>query len=109
MCLIIGLKREVCRYLMEDVLRLITRTLLRSMSHLFKSVLQLTAQTSLLNEGFILGTMIACVVFITTKTAGLVVNPITVGNFAFLLNCTLVGRTRLYDCSNLKIYLLMRW
>ena len=27
------------------------------------------------------------------QTACLVVNPITVGNFAFLLNCTLVGRT----------------
>ena len=27
------------------------------------------------------------------QTACLVVNPITVGNFAFLFNCTLVGRT----------------
>ena len=27
------------------------------------------------------------------QTACLVVNPITVGNFAFLLNCTPVGRT----------------
>ena len=27
------------------------------------------------------------------RTACLVVNPITVGNFAFLFNCTLVGRT----------------
>ena len=27
------------------------------------------------------------------QTAYLVVNPITVGNFAFLLNCTPVGRT----------------
>ena len=27
------------------------------------------------------------------QTACLVVNPIMVGNFAFLLNCTLVGRT----------------
>ena len=27
------------------------------------------------------------------QTAGLVVNPITVGNFAFLFNCTPVGRT----------------
>ena len=27
------------------------------------------------------------------KTACLVVNPITVGNFAFLFNCTPVGRT----------------
>ena len=27
------------------------------------------------------------------QTACLVVNPITVGNFAFLINCTPVGRT----------------
>ena len=27
------------------------------------------------------------------QTACLVVNPITVGNFAFLFNCTLAGRT----------------
>ena len=27
------------------------------------------------------------------QTACLVVNPITVGNFAFLFNCTLVGLT----------------
>ena len=27
------------------------------------------------------------------QTASLVVNPITVGNFAFLFNCTPVGRT----------------
>ena len=27
------------------------------------------------------------------QTAGLVANPITVGNFAFLFNCTPVGRT----------------
>ena len=27
------------------------------------------------------------------QTAGLVVNPITVGNFAFLFNCKPVGRT----------------
>ena len=38
------------------------------------------------------------------QTACLVVNPITVGNFAFLFNCTPVGRTdfRLYDGSYLK-------
>ena len=30
------------------------------------------------------------------QTACLVVNPITVGNFAFLFNCTLVGRTSDY-------------
>ena len=27
------------------------------------------------------------------QTASLVVNPITVGNFAFLFNCTTIGRT----------------
>ena len=30
---------------------------------------------------------------IKQQTACLVVNPITVGNFAFLFNCTPVGRT----------------
>ena len=43
------------------------------------------------------------------QTACLVVNPITVGTFALLFNCTLVSRTRLYDGSDLKTYLLMRW
>ena len=38
------------------------------------------------------------------QTACLVVNPITVGNFAFLFNCTPVGWP-----SDLKTYLLMRW
>ena len=39
------------------------------------------------------------------QTACLVVNLITVGNFAFLFNCTPV----LYDGSDLKTYLLIRW
>ena len=43
------------------------------------------------------------------QTACLVVNPITVGNFAFLFNCTPVGRTSDSDGSDLKTYLLMRW
>ena len=50
------------------------------------------------------------------QTACLVVNPITVGNFAFLFNCTPGGGGggegsdfRLYDGSDLKTYLLMRW
>ena len=30
------------------------------------------------------------------------VNPITVSNFAFLFNCTPVGRTSLFDGSDLK-------
>ena len=34
------------------------------------------------------------------QTTCLVVIPITVGNFAFLFNCTPVGRTRLYDGSD---------
>ena len=36
---------------------------------------------------------ISCNINVLQQTACLVVNPITVGNFAFLLNCTLVGRT----------------
>ena len=40
-------------------------------------------------------------------TACLVVNPITVGNFAFLFNCTQVGRTS--DSMTVTTYLLMRW
>ena len=60
------------------------------------------------------------------QTACLVVNPITGGNFAFLFNCTPVGRTcclqfvivvfpdhthyfSLYGDSDLKTYLLMKW
>ena len=39
------------------------------------------------------------------QIARLVVNPITVGNFAFFFNCTPVGRT--LD-SDLKTYLFMR-
>ena len=41
------------------------------------------------------------------QTACLVVNPITVGNFAFLFNCTPVGRTS--DSMMVPTYLLMRW
>ena len=44
------------------------------------------------------------------QTACLVVNPITVGNFAFLFNYTPGGLDfKLYDGSDLKTYLLMRW
>ena len=32
-------------------------------------------------------------IYVLQQTACLVVNPITVGNFAFIFNCTLVGRT----------------
>ena len=32
-------------------------------------------------------------IIVLQQTAYLVVNPITVGNFAFLFNCTLVGQT----------------
>ena len=44
------------------------------------------------------------------QTAFLVVNPITVGNFAFLFLMHASGSDfRLYDRSDLKTYLLMRW
>ena len=43
------------------------------------------------------------------QTACLLVNPIKVGNFVFLFNCTPVGRTSDSDGSDLKTYLLMRW
>ena len=47
---------------------------------------------------------------VVQQTASLVVNPITVVNFAFLFNCTPVGADfRLYDGSDFKTYLLMRW
>ena len=42
------------------------------------------------------------------QTACLVVNQITVGNFAFLFNCKPVGGKSDYDSSDLKTYLLMR-
>ena len=37
----------------------------------------------------------------------LVVNPIQVGNFAFLFNCTPMGQTS--DSMTVPTYLLMRW
>ena len=40
------------------------------------------------------------------QTGCLVVNPITVGKFAFLFNCMVLGRTSDYDGSDLKTYLL---
>ena len=43
------------------------------------------------------------------QTACLVVNPIMVGNFAFLFNCTPVCQPSDSDGSDLKTYLLMRW
>ena len=43
------------------------------------------------------------------QSACLVINPITVGNFAFLFNCAGGSDFRLYDGSDLKTYLLMRW
>ena len=36
---------------------------------------------------------IGCNINVLQQTACLVVNPITAGNFVFLLNCTPVGRT----------------
>ena len=44
-------------------------------------------------------------IYVLQQTACLVVNPITFGNFAFLYNSDF----RLYDGSDLKTYLLMRW
>ena len=41
------------------------------------------------------------------QTACLVVNPITVNNFAFLFNCTPVVRTS--DSMTVPTYLLTRW
>ena len=41
------------------------------------------------------------------QTAYFVVNPITIGNFAFPFNCTPVGRTS--DSMTVPTYLLMRW
>ena len=41
------------------------------------------------------------------QTACLMVNPIRVGNFAFLFNCTPVGRTS--DSMTVRTYLFMRW
>ena len=43
------------------------------------------------------------------QTACLEVNPITVGNFAFLFNCTPVGRTSDSMMVPTQTYLLMRW
>ena len=50
---------------------------------------------------------IGCNINILQQTACLVVNPITVGNFAFLFNCTPVGLTS--DSLTIPTYLLMRW
>ena len=41
------------------------------------------------------------------QTAYFVVNPITIGNFAFPFNCMPVGRTS--DSMTVPTYLLMRW
>ena len=44
------------------------------------------------------------------QTACLVVNPIMIGNFAFLFNCKRGGSDfKLYDASDLKTYMSMRW
>ena len=49
-------------------------------------------------------------IYVLQQTACFVVNPITVGNFAFLFNCTSVGQTSdSFGGSDLKTYLLMRW
>ena len=50
--------------------------------------------------------LVSYVLNVLQQTACLVVNPITVGNFAFLFNCTPVGRTS--DSMMVPTYLLMR-
>ena len=53
---------------------------------------------------------IGCNINVLQQTACLVVNPIMVGNFAFLFNCMPVGRTSdSMMVSDLKTYLLMSW
>ena len=50
-------------------------------------------------------------IYVLQQTACLVVNPITVGNFAFLFKCTSVHGSdfSLHEGSDLKTYLLIRW
>ena len=50
---------------------------------------------------------IGYIINVLQQTACLVVNPIAVGNFAFLFKCGLVGRTS--DSVTVPTYLLMRW
>ena len=49
-------------------------------------------------------------IYVLQQIACLVANPIMVGNFAFLFQLHGGGSDfRLYDSSDLKTYLLMRW
>ena len=48
-------------------------------------------------------------IIVLQQTTCLVVESITVGNFAFLFNCTPMSRSSGYDGSDLKTYLLMNW
>ena len=43
------------------------------------------------------------------QSAGLVINPIMVDNFAALFNCMPVDRTSDYDCPELKLFILVGW
>ena len=43
------------------------------------------------------------------QSACLVINPITVGNFAALFNCTPVDRASDYDGSDLKLFVMVGW
>ena len=53
---------------------------------------------------------IGCNINVLQQTACLMVNPITVYNFAFLFNCTPLGGTSdSITVPTLKTYLLMRW
>ena len=53
--------------------------------------------------------MIGYNINVLQQTACLVVNPLRVGNFAILFNCTPGVDFRLYDGSDLKTYILMKW
>ena len=57
---------------------------------------QLRESFSIMSLTFIITKFVAIIVYninVLQQTACLVVNPITVGNFSFLFNCTPVGRT----------------
>ena len=64
-------------------------------THISKSIFNLRSHANSVHISILKGTHTCCTVDINVlqQTACLVVNPITVGNFAFLFNCTPVGRT----------------
>ena len=66
---------------------------------------KITAQFTIINSHY---KKIGYNINLLQQTAYLVVNPITIGNCAFLFNWTLLSQTTDYDVSDLKTYLLMR-